>query len=128
MFISYKNIFYIPALSIKKCKSIQFMTQIFIKMSVNDAPVKKQRNQQIVLSEFYFRCYYKMGYYLILDFLKIKMIFGGYFNFSFLYSYYVILLYFMVYFCAVNSITIFRDVLDLDILLITVTFSYYICL
>jgi len=48
----------------KRFISIQFMTQIFIKMSVNDATVKKNRNYQAVLSILYSKCSYKMEYYL----------------------------------------------------------------
>jgi len=58
-----QEFFYNPAPSTQKKKnmSIQFMTQIFIKMSVNDASVKKHRNQQTVLSIFYSKRSYKNG-------------------------------------------------------------------
>ena len=55
--------------------SVQFTTQIFIKMSVNEASVKKHRNQQTVLSIFYSKYSYKMEYYLLLNFPKIGIFF-----------------------------------------------------
>lgn len=61
--------------------SIQLMPQIFIKMSVNDASVKKHRNQQTVLSIFHSKRSYKMEYYLLPNVPKIGMIFGGILNF-----------------------------------------------
>ena len=100
------------------------MTQIFIKMSVNDASVKKHRNQQTVLSILYSKCFYKMQYYLLLNIPKIRIIFGGFLNFGYVHSLDFILLYFFVHFCAVNSTTIFSDLIVLDSELITVTFSH----
>jgi fatty-acid desaturase len=101
------------------------MTQIFIRMSVNDASVKKHRNQQTVLSIFYSKCSYKMEYYLLQKFfLKIGIIFGGYLNFGCLHSIYFILSRIFVQFCAVNSTKIFSDSIGLDRIFITVTFPY----
>jgi hypothetical protein len=101
------------------------MTQVFIKMSVNDVSVKKHRNQQNVLSIFYSKCSYEMEYYLLQKcFLKTGILFGGYLNFGCVHSIYFILLRFFVQFCAVNSTKIFSDSIGLDRILITVTFSY----
>ena len=74
--------------------SVQLMSQIFIKISVNDASVKKHKNQQTVLSIFYSKRSYKMEYYLLLNFPKICIIFGGFLNFGCVHS-----LYFVAFLC-----------------------------
>ena len=54
--------------------------------------------------------------------------FGGFLNLGCVHSLYFILLYSFVHFCAVNSTKIFSDLIDLDRVLIIVTFSYKIYL